>query len=105
MQRCNGERAKGRRRPRRARRAAIDRGYLIDNFGRDALIPAASGSVKKKSSKSSINLARRDDRASVCFDSRWRCQMCPAGTLSRSGGRGGSAVPTMSFRGTGVPGE
>lgn len=42
------ERAKGRRRPRRARRAAIDRGYLIDNFGRDALIPAASGSVKKK---------------------------------------------------------
>lgn len=42
----------------------------------------------------------------VCSDSQWRCQMCPAGTVSSSGGRGSAVVPTMRvLGGTGVPGE
>lgn len=42
---------------------------------------------------------------SVCFDSQWCCQMCPAGTASSSGGRGRTEVPTVGLRGTGVLGE
>lgn len=42
----------------------------------------------------------------VCSDSQWRCQICPAGTASSSGGRGSAVVPTMRvLGGTGVPGE